>query len=328
MKTMQRIAVSALALGLVFASGCKRHSLKETYYLVTNNVNLPYWQTAGSGFIHAGSQLGVTAKVVGPDTYDPQGELAALKDAVAAKPSGILISVPDVAVLQPEINAAIEAGIPVITMDSDAAGSKRLFFIGTNNLDAGRMGGRLLVQKLGGKGNVVFFTLGGQSNTEERLKGFKDILATEPNIHIVDVVDIKGDPRVAFDGAQQFLALTGAKKVDAIVCLEASSGKQVAEVVRRMNAKDRTIITWDVDPDVLDAIKNGVVDATIAQKPYTMGYYGLKVLDEVYHDPPPSLDKDYAADPFSPYPFFIDTGTAVVDKENVDKYMAAAAQNK
>ncbi|HVC46751.1 MAG TPA: substrate-binding domain-containing protein [Terracidiphilus sp.] len=328
MKTMQRIAVSALALGLVFASGCKRHSLKETYYLVTNNVNLPYWQTAASGFIHAASQLGVTANVVGPETYDPQGELAALKQAVAAKPSGILISVPDVAVLQPEINAAIDAGIPVITMDSDAAGSKRLFFIGTNNLEAGRMGGRLLVQKLGGKGNVVFFTLGGQSNTEERLKGFEDILATEPNIHIADVVDIKGDPRVAFDKSQQYLAQTGAKKINAIVCLEASAGKQVAEVVRRMNAQDRTVITWDVDPDVLDAIKGGMVDATIAQKPYTMGYYGLKVLDEVYHDPPKTLNEDYAADPFSPYPVFIDTGTAVVDKENVDKYMAAAAQNK
>ncbi|MGB6974844.1 MAG: substrate-binding domain-containing protein [Terracidiphilus sp.] len=328
MKTMQRIAVSALALGLVFATGCKRHSLKETYYLVTNNVNLPYWQTASSGFLHAGAQLGVTVQVVGPETYDPQGELEALKKAVAAKPSGILISVPDVAVLQPEIDAAIEAGIPVITMDSDAAGSKRLFFIGTNNLEAGRMGGRRLAEKMGGKGNVVFFTLSDQTNTEERLKGFKDALATEPNIHIADVVDIKGDPRVAFDKTEEYLALTGAKKIDAFVCLEASAGKQVAEVVRRLNTKDRTVITWDVDPDVLDAIKSGVVDATIAQKPYTMGYYGLKVLDEVYHDPPKTLDKDYAADLFSPYPVFIDTGTAVVDKDNVDKFMAAAAQNK
>ncbi|MGH9518387.1 MAG: substrate-binding domain-containing protein, partial [Terriglobales bacterium] len=298
------------------------------YILVTNNVNLPYWQTVASGFLPAGAQLGVTVKVVGPETYDPQGELAALKQAVATKPAGVLISVSDVAVLQPEINAAIEAGVPVITMDSDAAGSKRLFFIGTNNLEAGRMGGRLLVEKLHGKGNVVFFTLAGQPNTEERLKGFKDVLGTQPGIHIADVVDIKGDPRVAFDSTQQYLALTGAKKIDALVCLEASAGKQVAEVVRRMNAQGRTVITWDVDPDVLDAIKSGVVDATIAQKPYTMGYYGLKVLDEVFHDPPKALDKDYAADPFSPYPVFIDTGTAVVDKDNVDKYVAAAAQNK
>ena len=76
-------------------------------------------------------------------------------------------------------------------MDSDAAGSRRLYFIGTNNLEAGRLGGRRAVEKLGGKGNVVFFTLSGQPNTDERLKGFKDVFATRPEIQIVDVVDIK-----------------------------------------------------------------------------------------------------------------------------------------
>ena len=105
--------------------------------------------------------------------------------------------------LQPEIDAAIQAGIPVITIDSDAAGSRRLFFIGTNNLEAGRLGGKRLIEKLGGKGNVVFFTLAGQPNIEERLKGFKDVLATRPDIKIVDVVDIKSDASVAFDKAQE-----------------------------------------------------------------------------------------------------------------------------
>ena len=50
-----------------------------------------------------------------------------------------------------------------------------------------------MVEKLGGKGNVVFFTLAGQPNTEERLKGFKDVFAGHPDIKIADVVDIKGD---------------------------------------------------------------------------------------------------------------------------------------
>ena len=129
----------------------------------------------------------------GPDKYDPQDELAELQTAVAAKPAGILISVSDAAVLTPGINAAVDAGIPVITVDSDAAGSRRLYFIGTNNLDAGRLGGRRVVEKLGGKGNVVFFTIAGQPNTEERLKGFKDAFAAQPGINIVEVVDIKGD---------------------------------------------------------------------------------------------------------------------------------------
>ena len=325
MRVMQKLAAIGLALGMMFTAGCgARHSDKEVFYLIATNVNLPYWQTAAAGFKAAAAQYKVTAKVAGPDTYDPKAELTELQNAVVAKPSGILISVADASVLQSGIDAAVAAGIPVITMDSDDPGSHRLFFIGTNNLDAGRLGGKRIIQKLGGKGNVEFFTLGGQPNTDERLKGFKDVLAGRPDIHIVDVFDIKGDARNAFDKAQQDLALTGPKKIDAFVCLEASSGKTVADAIKRAGG-GRELVAFDVDQDTLDAIKAGTIDATIAQKPYTMGYVGLKSLDEVFHDPPKQLNKDYSADSFSPYPTFVDTGTSLVDSSNVDLYIAGAA---
>jgi ribose transport system substrate-binding protein len=227
-------------------------------------------------------------------------------------------------VLAPEIDAAIDAGIPVITIDSDAAGSRRLYFIGTNNLEAGRLGGRRIVEKLGGKGNVVFYTIAGQPNTEERLKGFKDVFATRPGINIVDVVDIKGNTGVAFDRTQQSLALTGAKKVDAFVCLDSASGKLVADAVKRTGDTSRVVVAWDVNPDTLNGIKDGVIDSTIVQKPFTMGFIGLKALDEIYHDPPAQFSKDYSIDAFSPYPVFIDTGTSLVDKSNVDGFLADA----
>jgi len=233
MKMIKNLALATLALAILSTSGCGRHSTKEVFYLIATNVNLPYWQTAAAGFNRAAEQYKVTAKVVGPDSYDPAGELAELRKAIAAKPAGILISVADAAVVQPGIDEAVNAGIPVITMDSDAAGSRRLFFIGTNNLEAGRLGGRRVIEKLGGKGNVVFFTLAGQPNTDERLKGFKEIIATRPDIHIIDVVDIKGDARNAFDWTQSSMALTGPKKIDAFICLEASSGKVVADAVKR-----------------------------------------------------------------------------------------------
>ncbi len=151
------------------------------------NTALPYWQTAASGFNHAAAGYKVTAKVVGPEGYDAQAELAELNKAVAAKPAGILISVADAAVLQPGIDAAITAGIPVITIDSDAAGSRRPVFIGTNNLEAGQLGGKRLIEKMNGKGNLMVFTIPGQPNTEERLKGLKDALSAKPEIKIVDV---------------------------------------------------------------------------------------------------------------------------------------------
>jgi ribose transport system substrate-binding protein len=324
-KKLGRIAPALLALAVALTAGCgARHTDKEVFYLVGSNMSSTYFQSAVAGFKKAAAQYGVTAKTVGPDTHDPQGEFTELQNAVAAKPAGILVSVSDAAILQPGIDAAIGAGIPVITFDSDAAASRRLYFIGTNNLEAGRLGGRRVVQRLGGKGNVVFFTLTGQPNTEERLKGFKDVFAGSPGINIVQVVDIKGDPNAAFDRTQQLLAQTGAKKIDAFISLDSASGKTVADAVKRTGDTSRELVAWDVNPDTLNGIKDGVIDATVVQKPFTMGYVGLKALDEIFHNPPAQLGKDLSADAFAPYPVFIDTGTALVDKTNVDAYLASA----
>ena len=325
MKAIQRVALGMLALGVAVTTGCgARHSDKEVYYLISTNLALPYWQSASAGFKQAAAEYKVTARVVGPDGYDAQAELAELQKAAATKPAGILISVADVSVLQPGIDAAVNAGVPVITMDSDAAGSRRLYFIGTNNLEAGQMGGKRVIAKLGGKGNVVFFTIAGQANTEERLKGFKDVFSARPDIKIVDVVDIKGDARDAFDKTQQFLALTGDKKIDAFVCLDSASGKMVSDALKRTGG-GRELVAWDVNQDTLDGIKAGTIDATIAQKPYTMGWVGLKALDDVFHYPPKQLNKDFSVDSFATYPTFVDTGTSLVDQSNVDLYIASAA---
>src|ERR1035441_5317625 len=122
----------------------------------------------------------------GPGGFYPQHEVTEFPQAVALKPAGILVSVANEALMQPEIDSAMAAGIPVITIDSDAPSSHRLFFIGTNNLQAGRLGGARVAAKLNGKGNVVFFSIAGQPNLEERLKGYKDAFANFPGIKGVE----------------------------------------------------------------------------------------------------------------------------------------------
>lgn len=329
MRTPKQLAVIVLMPFLALAISCgSRHSQSETFYLVATNLSLPYWKTAVAGFNSAAERYKVTAKVAGPQTYDPQAELQELNQAAATKPAGILISVADEAILKPGIDAAISAGIPVITIDSDAPTSRRLFFIGTNNLAAGHLGGERVAEKIGGRGNVVFFSMPGQPNLDDRLRGFKDIFAAHPAIKIIDVVDIKGDARNAFDNTQQYLTQTGIARVDAFVCLEASAGKLVADAVRRQNVKDRTVLAWDVEQDTLGQIRDGTIEATIAQKPFTMAFVGLKQLDEIFHNKPQSLTKDESVDPFAEYPVFIDTGTALVDKANVDIYERGIAQHQ
>ena len=312
--------VVALVGVLPLLEGCTRHSKSEHYYLITVNVELPYWKTAGEGFQKAAADYGVTAEMRGPNSFDPRAEVQEFRTVVARKPAGILVSVTNSSLLAPEIDAAIAAGIPVITMDSDAPESKRLYFIGTNNLQAGRLGGQRVAAVLNGKGNVVFFTMPGQPNLEERLKGYKDAFATFPGIKIVEVFDMKGDSGLAMDKAREYIARKGNDRIDAMVCLQSSAGKDVGEIVRRAKGNGdpgRLVIAMDTDVATLQLIKDGFVDSTISQKPYTMALIGLKALDDIHHYPVKPLSADYGLDPFAPFPAFIDTGVSLVDKNNV-----------
>jgi ribose transport system substrate-binding protein len=303
---------------LPLLAGCTRHSKDEHYYLIATNINLAYWKSANAGFQKAAAAYGVSAEMRGTSTFDPQGEVAEFRTVVARKPAGILVSVASAQLMTPEINAAMGAGIPVITLDSDAPQSGRLYFIGTNNLQAGRLGGQRVAAKLNGKGNVVFFSIPGQPNIDERLKGYKDAFAKYPGIKVIDVFDMKGDSGLAMDQTKDYLLRTGANRIDAIVCLEAASGRDVAEEVRRSGVKDRLLVAMDVDQPVLQGIRDGTVDSTISQKPFTMALVGLKALDDIHHYPVKPLVRDYALDSFAPAPSFIDTGVALIDKNNVD----------
>ena len=321
----QRILQSAAVAGLsvVLLSCGSAHTSDEYYVLVSTNLQLPYWKSAGTGFSNAAAQYkGVRSDFVGPQTYDPKAEREALDDAVQKKATGILISVADPAVLKDSIDKAVAAGIPVITVDADAPSSKRLFFIGTNNYQAGFTGGQRLVKELKGKGNVVVFTMPDQQNLQDRLRGYRDALAKTPDIKITRVVDIQGDPRIAFDTATQIVGKER-DKVDAFVCLEAQSGKEVAGVLNSYHVTGKTVIAMDTDQETLDWIQKGVIAATIGQKPYTMAFVGMQMLDNLYHHKPSSLDTDWSKDSFSPIPSFVDTGSNLIDKSNLDAFVQA-----
>jgi ribose transport system substrate-binding protein len=318
MTLSKRISLALLAVVLPLLAGCTRHSKSEQYYLIATNTAVPYWKSAAAGFAAAGAEYGVSVDTRGPAGLNPQAEVDEFKAMVARKPAGILVSVANSKLLVPEIDAAIAAGIPVITMDSDSPESKRLYFIGTNNLEAGRLGGRRVASQLNGKGNVVFFTNPGQPNLDERLKGYQDIFATYPGIKVVEVFDIKADAGTALDQAGVYLARTGPAKIDGFICLDSRSGSNVAEAFKRRSITGRVLIAMDVDTDTLQLVGDGTIDSTISQKPYTMAFLGLKALDDIHHYPVKPLGGDYGLDPNSPFPAFVDTGVALIDKTNLD----------
>ena len=101
-----------------------------------------------------------------------------MEQAMAENPQGMNVVGFDAA-LKPAIDKSIEQGIPTVTLDAEVYGSKRMTFLGTGNYNAGRVGGKMLSELIGGKGQVAILTKVGQSNLEERIQGYKDEIAAE-----------------------------------------------------------------------------------------------------------------------------------------------------
>jgi len=297
------------------------HEQDERYVFVASNVNLPYWQEAQAGLTDAAKQMGVKSELAGPEKFDPQEQLTAFQKVVDSKPAGILVSVTRPELLQEAINSAIAQGIPVITVDSDAPNSKRVMFVGTDNYRAGGESAKRMADILKGQGQVVVISIPGQLNLDERSRGVTDTLKKYPGIKIVQTIDDKGDPRVANDNVAALLKAKA--KIDGIVCLEASGGSGAAEALHRLDVKI-PIIGFDKDPETLDWIDRGGITATVTQKPYVMAYYALKFADDLHHNAVHDF-KDWRTAPAPPMPTFVDTGTAVVDKNNVKAFRDALA---
>jgi ribose transport system substrate-binding protein len=299
------------------------HQQDERYIFVASNVKLPYWEEAEAGLRDASKALGVKAELMGPETFAPDQELDAFQKAVAQKPAGILISAARPEIFKAAIDSAVLQGIPVICVDADAPDSRRVMFVGTDNLRAGMESGKRMADILKGQGRVVIVSIPGQLNLEERVKGVNEALKKYPGIKIVQTLDDKGDPRSANDQISSLLG--GKEKIDGIICLEASGGSGAAEALHRLDQTGKVaIVAFDKDPETLEFIQNGAINATIAQKPYVMTYYGLKFVDDLHHNAVHEF-KDWRTAPAAPMPTFVDTGTAIVDKNNLTTFREALA---
>ncbi|HTV56032.1 MAG TPA: substrate-binding domain-containing protein [Terriglobia bacterium] len=327
-RRMAGMGVTLALIGAVLLDSCEERPYhpNQRYVLVAANIQLPYWVEASAGLRDEASVLGVKAEMEGPDSYDPQQELADFQKVVATRPTGILVSPAQPQIFDSAIDAAIREGIPVITIDSDAPASRRILFIGTDNSVAGAQAGQHVASLLQGRGNVVIITIPGQLNLDERLLGAQQALSAYPRIKVIATLNDHGRPEDANDELSALIDKK--KKIDGVLCLEASGGPGAAEVLHRLSLNGTIkIVAFDKTPETLDWISSGAISGTIAQKPYTMSYYGLMFLDDL-HDNAVHLFRNWRTAPASPLPSNVDTGIAWVDSSNVTAFKAAVASYK
>lgn len=290
----------------------------DVYFEISALSSASYFYDHKEGLRLAGEHFGVETLYKGPSDLNIQAMIQAIELAVARNPAGIMV-VGFEESLNDAVNRAVDAGIPVVTLDSDLPNSKRVAFVGTGNYDAGFRGGVKLAELVGGKGRVAILTKVGQPNLEERVRGYRAALARHPGIELVRVADTKSEVPMAAQAAAAVLAAV--PDLAGIGCVEAAGGAGAATAVKEANRAGKVkIVAMDRDNDILTYIENGIIDATVVQQTMLMPYYGLMMLYQLNHREIP-ISSDNKAAGVTAVPRVIDTGTILVDRSNCKAFL-------
>ncbi|WP_066190029.1 substrate-binding domain-containing protein [Gracilibacillus timonensis] len=291
-----------------------RGSVDETYVMVTFQTGIDYWKRALKGFEDAAEALNVSVEYRGATQYDVNEEITALEQVIAKHPAGIAVSTMDPEALNPAIDKAVEAGIPVVMFDADAPDSKAYAFIGTDNYEAGATAAHKMAELLDETGQVGIITHPYQLNHQERTDGFHATMKQEyPKMTVVDIKDGRGDQMISKDASLELISEYPDLK--GIFASEANGGVGVGMAALEQNKEDSLhIISFDTDKGTLDMIEEGVISATMAQGTREMGYWSLQFLFHLQHNLVSDINGETTLPPH------VDTGIKIVTEENVKDY--------
>jgi simple sugar transport system substrate-binding protein len=272
----------------------------------------PYWSVVKNGMDDAAKSLGVKAEYLHPETFDMPKMAQLIDSATASKPDGLVVSIPDAAALSEPVKQAVAAGIPVIVIDS--GGSKLtkelggLLYLGQSEYEAGVTAGER-VKKLGVTKAVCLNQEVGNSSLDDRCAGFaKGLGADVPVLQgVMDPTEMKN----------RVLAYVNAHNdVEFMLGCGPTATEPAMAALDELGMKGLVKLgTFDLSPNILQAIVDGNVEWGIDAQQYLMGYIPVVMLD---------LKAKYKLAPVADYP----TGPGFVTKAEAASVIELAKQGK
>jgi ribose transport system substrate-binding protein len=316
---MKRVIISFFSLLVIFSgiltTGCGKKEEAPTFILVPKSVGHPYWVEVERGMNAMAKELGVKAIFNGPPTGSSALQISIIEGAISSKVAGIGISPNEPDAVQVIIKSATEKEIPVITFDSDSPNSMRSYYIGTDNYKAGKILGENFIKIADTKGKIAILTGGlGAMNLNERIEGFKDVIAQYPELKIVSLQANNDDESLALSQAEAILQ--SHPDLLAFVGVNAPAAPGAARAVKAVGKKGEVkIVGFDTVPITLDFIRQGYIQGTVGQRPYMMGYVSIKVLYDIHMGKEIQLPEGFTSEDG-----IIDTGIIFVTPENIDEH--------
>lgn len=275
----------------------QRQGKKYRIYAILVDVDaLPYLKNGIEQGLKewAGFDIEVTHAVTGFQEAKRQSEY--IDKAVLDKADGIILSPINADCVRRAIDRAADAGIPVITTDSDIDGSRRTCCVSIDSAKASRIAGRLIGQFLNGQGKIAIISSAIETENNNyyvrmREQVFTDFIRREyPEIEIVSCIESFEDPQITYRKTTELL-----KEQPELRGLYITCGG-VAQVGRALIESGRAdsirVLCYEDYPEIVELIRQGVVDWTLGGEKAAQGSLPVKlIMDQLVFGRKPATDR-------------------------------------
>ncbi|WP_420333859.1 sugar ABC transporter substrate-binding protein [Roseibium sp.] len=262
---MKNIVKSALVAGALAVSS---PAFATDIIVVSHGqANDAFWSVVKNGVSLAAEHTGANVDYRAPETFDMVAMSQLIDAAVNQEPDGLVVSIPDGDALGPSIQRAVEAGIPVISMNSGsdvAPGLGVTLHVGQSEYDAGEAAGKKLAE-MGGKKAVCVNHEVGNVALDLRCEGFTKGFGGE-----VSVLPTSNDP--AEIEAKVSAALSSDEDVDTVMALGASTAGEPTVAAAKASGRDVNVASFDLSANFLQSIVDGDAAFAIDQQQFLQGY--------------------------------------------------------
>lgn len=295
-----------ILIPLMFSTAYGAANDKPTILICPKTLASSFWLNVRAGAIEAGKKYNVKVIWKGPAVEtDIAGQISIIEDYTNKKVDAIAIAACDVKALFAPVAKAIKKGIPVVSFDSNLDPDPTLSLIATDNLKGAIAAGNVLVNLIGGRGEVACIPyIAGASTSIIRQKGFQMALEKFPDVKLVAIQYSESDVAKAMSVTENILTANPHLKGIFAANEPSAIGASRAIKARKLAGKVK-IVAFDASPGEIEMLQNGTIQALIVQNPYNIGYLAVKACVDVLNGKKVNRR--------------IDTGVAVVTLKNFNE---------
>ncbi len=290
------IAALGLLAGAATAEGLKAASDVKIAVVVHGASSDAYWSVVKRGVDDAAAATGAQVQYIAPQVFDSVEQARLIEAAVATQPDGIVISIPDKDALSTAVKLAVDAGIPVINIDSGEQAGQELgvpLYVGTTSE---YLAGIKAGERLGAAGILTVACINhevGNISLDDRCRGIQDGLKASNGT--VEVVAVSQDPADVTRRVEAYLAANPATQ--AVFATGTAGANPLIKYFDEQDLWSKyKLFTYDLGPEILQSVVDGKLGFGIDGQQYLMGYlpvvmlvqtatHGLVVQNNIYTGP-------------------------------------------